>query len=589
MKSLRWVGPGLFLLTLFLYVQTGAFSFVSLDDSEFVTENPYVVQGLTAESVKWALTTQQQYWQPLVFLSHQAAVSVFGMNPGAHHLLNALLHAINAVLFLLVLARLRFPLWAAALAAMLFAWHPLRAESVAWVSERKDVLVGVFWFATILAYIDWVEGGRTVRRYAVVVILFVLALMAKPVALTLPAVLLILDYAWLNRRSEPLAGLIREKLPLAVFSALSVALALVGQASARAIDVQIGLGDRIINAIRSYAVYLAQMVWPVSLAAFYTYYESWPAAEIAGSVMLLGALSWGAWKTWRRSPWWGAAWLTYLIVLLPNCGLVQVGAQSHADRYTYLPSTFLIAGLCYGVAKGLDGNRAAQRWAVVVGVAASAILYAASAVQIGYWKNDTTLYSRMIETDFRNPLGHNGIGKVLERQGQFAQAVARYEQALAINPGYPEARANAAAAYLYLGNAEKALPHAQAGVRYSPGRQELYLYLGQALIGMNRLEEARTALRKGVGLAPDAPATGALYMQLGVIEYIRKNDQGAMAEFQSALRVAPNFHAARKNLGIVLGNLGRNAEAVAELEAYALANPADISIRPAIDALRAAK
>jgi len=589
MKSSRWVSVLLFALTFFLYLQTGAFSFVNLDDPEFITANPYVVQGLTAESVKWALTTQLQYWQPLVFLSHQAVVSAFGMDPAAHHLLNALLHSINAVLFFLVLSRLRFPLWTAAVAAMLFAWHPLRAESVAWVSERKDVLVGLFWFATILAYIGWVERGRPARRYALVVLLFALSLMAKPVAVTLPAILLIIDYTWLNRRGETLAGLIREKLPLAALSAVSVGLAIFGQSSARAVDSNIGLVDRILNAIRSYAIYLVQTVWPESLSAFYTYKESWPAIEIVSSIALLAALSWGAWKTWRRSPWWAAAWLSYLIILLPNCGLIQVGAQSHADRYTYLPSTFLIAGLCFGVNKRLEGNRGAQRWAVIAGLAAAGLLFIASAVQISYWKDDAALYSRMLEVDPRTPLGHNGIGVVLERQGRIQQALEQYEIASTINPGYAEGRANAAAMHLRLGNAAKALPHAQAAVQLAPGRQDVYLVLGEALIAAERLEEAQAALQKGVALAPDAPAAAELYMQLGVIEYIRKNDNGALAGFQSALRVNPNFFPARKNLGIVLGNLGRNAEAVAELETYALANPSDTSIRQAIDALRGAK
>lgn len=589
MKSSRWVSILLFLLTLFLYVQTGAFSFVNLDDPEFVTANPFVVQGLTAESVKWALTTQMQYWQPLVFLSHQAVVSLFGMNPAAHHLVNALLHAINAALFFLVLGRLRFPVWAGALSAMFFAWHPLRAESVAWVSERKDVLVGLFWFATILAYIDWVEHGRAARRYVWVVVLFALSLMAKPVAVTLPVVLLILDWTWLNRRAEPLAALIREKLPLAALSAVSVALALAGQSSQRAIDANIGLGDRIINAIRSYAIYLVQTVWPESLTAFYTYKESWPAIEIVGSVALLAAIGWGAWKSWRRSPWWAAALLTYFIILLPNCGLVQVGAQSHADRYTYLPSTFLVAGVCFGVNRWLEGSRDSQRWAVIAGLAAAGILYIAAAVQISYWKDDATLYTRMVQVDPRSPLGHNGVGVVLERMGKLPQALEQYELASAINPGYAEGRANAAAMNLRLGNAAKALPHAQAALQLVPGRQDLYLYLGQALIGTNRLDEAQTALQKGVGLAPGDPAAAELYMQLGVIEYVRKNDNGALAAFQSAVRVNPNFFPARKNLGIVLGNLGRNAEAVAELETYALANPSDTAIRPVIDALRAAK
>ena len=315
----KWIAIGLFALTLLLYLSTGVYEFLNWDDPDFITGNAYVKQGLTGESVRWALTTNYIYWQPLVFLSHMAMVSFFGMNAGPQHLLNAALHAGNAALWFLILGRLRFPVWTAAIAAALWAWHPLRVESVAWVTERKDVLSGLFWLLTIWAY-----AGKHRWRNAMVFVFFALALATKPVAVTLPLLLLLLDYWPLGRLDASTArARVVEKLPLFALSAASAFLTIYGQQSVRAVSSGIGFGLRFMNALRSYAVYLKQTVWPDGLSPFYTFPAAYPASEIIVSVLVLAGLSWLAWKHWKTSPWWAVAWGWYLVVLLPNIGFLQ--------------------------------------------------------------------------------------------------------------------------------------------------------------------------------------------------------------------------------------------------------------------------
>jgi tetratricopeptide (TPR) repeat protein len=585
----KWIAIGIFLLTVLLFLHTGAYGFLNWDDNEFITANAFVRQGLTAESVQWALTTNFIYWQPLVYLSHMTMVSLFGLNGGPHHLLNVLLHAINAVLWFLILCRLRFPIWTAAIATALFAWHPLRAESVSWISERKDVLVGLFWLLTIWAYIHYAQQRKDWRRYALVLLLFALALAAKPVAVTLPILFLLLDYWPLNRLDPSTArARIVEKLPLLALSGASALITMAGQSSSASFASGIPFPLLLANAIRSYAVYVKQTAWPEGLSAFYILPKAHPPIEIILSAALLAALSWFAWKAARRSPWWTVAWLWYLIVLLPNCGIIQVGGQAHADRYTYLPTTMLVAGFCFGVHKFLDGSPQWQRTAAIAGFVVSAIFYLWTTVQSTYWKDEFELYGRMIEVEPRTPIAHNNLGQILSERGRHAEAIRYFEQAVAISPAYSEASANAAVSYLALGQPARALPSAELAVKMDPAKPEPYLQLGRTLIALDRLEEAKRQFEKGATLVALPERKAPFFMQLGVVEYMLKNDAAALAHFRAALQADPRHWPALKNAGIVLGNLGRNQEAIAELEAYKKAMPQDTSVQAAIDALRGA-
>lgn len=585
----KWIVAGLLLLlTALLFAQTGVYGFLNWDDPDFVTENPFVRQGLTAESIRWALTTTDYiYWQPLVFLSHMAMVSLFGMEPGPQHFLNVLLHAINASLWFLILCRLRFPLWTAAIATAIYAWHPLRVESVAWITERKDVLSGLLCLLTILAYINYTAHRKDWRRFALVALCFALALAAKPVAVTLPLLLLLLDYWPLGRLDESTwRARVMEKVPLLALSLASAVITIAGQRSGKALSGGIGLDMRVANAVRSYAVYLKQTVWPEGLSPLYPFPEAHPGWQIVLSIALLAGLSWQAWKTRNTQPWWAVAWAWYLVALLPNIGLIQVGTQAHADRYTYLPSTMLIAGACFGVAKRLERFRGLLRVTGIAGAAVSVVFFLCTVVQTTYWKNEFELYGRMLEVEPRTQVAHSNLGIVLEQRGEFRKALAHYEEAARISPAFFDARLTAAMGHLNIGQPALALPHAEAAVKLEPALPESYLQLGRALAGVNRTDEAKAALQKGLSFSTVAAMKAPLYMQLGVAEYLGKNDEAALAAFRMALQADPNHWPARKNAGIALGNLGRTKEAIAEFEAYLRANPSDDAVKQAIIALR---
>jgi tetratricopeptide (TPR) repeat protein len=584
----KWIAVAIFLLTALLFLHTGAYGFLNWDDNEFVTANFFVRQGLTAQSVQWALTTNFVYWQPLIYLSHMTMVSLFGMNGGPHHLLNVLLHAINATLWFLILCRLRFAVWTAAIATVLFAWHPLRAESVAWISERKDVLSGLFWLLTILAYIHYAQLRKDWRRYALVLILFALALAAKPVAVTLPVLFLLLDYWPLNRLDpSTLRARLIEKIPLLALSAGSALITIAGQDSSSSLSTGLSLPYLMANAVRSYAIYVKQTAWPEALAPFYALPNPISPVEVVFSAALLAALSWFAWKSWRRSPWWAVAWLWYLITLLPNCGIIQVGQQAHADRYTYLPTTMLIAGVCFGIHKGLDGSPQWQRTAAIGGLVLSAIFFLWTTVQSTYWKDEFELYGRVLEIDPNVPIAYNNLGQVLAERGKHAEAIRNFEQAAALYPAYTDARTNAASSYLSLGQPARALPHVERAVADRPDKPEGYLHLGRTLIALDRLEEAKLQLQKGIALVRIPDRKALFFMQLGIVDYVQKNDAGALVHFRAALKADPTHWPAVKNAGIVLGNMGRVPEAIAELESYKKAVPEDTSVQSAIDALRA--
>ena len=573
----KWIALCLFLITLLVYAQTGSYGFLSWDDPLAVTENEHVLKGITGESVRWALTTDFVYWQPLVYLSHMAMVSMFGLEGGPHHWLNVILHSANVALWFLILVRFRFPLWTAAMAAALYGWHPLRVESVAWITERRDVLVGLMWLLTIWFYVDYAESQRDKRRYLLVVLFCALALMAKPVAVTLPLVLLLLDFWPLGRlNASTLRERVIEKIPLLALSAVCAWLAISGQRAVGAVSVGLPLEVRLLNAVRSYAVYVWQTVWPADLSPFYSIPAAYPAWQILLSMALLLGLSWMAWRIWKTRPWLAVAWVWYVVVLLPNIGIVQVGEQAHADRYTYLPTMMLIAGVCF----------AAPRIVAYGGAVVSVVFLLASFAQMQYWKDNFALYGRMIEVDPRTPTGHTNMGFELQRLGRHAEAIRHFETAARYSPGHVESRINAAISHLALGQPDKALPFAEAAVKIEPGKAEGYLHQGQALAGLKRFEEAMRALSKGLELAPAEVVKGQLHMQIGTLHYMEGKDEAALVSFRAVLAAYPEFAEARKNAGIALGNLGRNQEAIAELEKYLAARPDDAAVRQAVEALR---
>ena len=419
-------------MTAAVYWQTGDHPFFLVDDGEYVQENPVVLEGLTLRGVDWAFTSfHAANWHPLAWISHMADVEVFGPDPGRHHLVNVLIHGLNALLLFLVLHGMTGAPWRSALVAALFAVHPLHVESVAWVAERKDLLCAFFGFLTIGAYTRYVRKPA-VGRYAALLLSYVLCLLSKPMLVTLPVLLLLLDYWPLGRlfptdcpRTARASGWLLprvvEKIPLFLLSAASCILTLVAQGSAGAVTslTRFPLGLRVGNAVVSYAGYLLGAVWPSPLAVYYPFPAGGiPAWKVAGACALLAVATLMVFLRGRNRPWLVTGWLWYLGALVPVIGLVQVGEQAMVDRYTYLPLIGLFLVIAWEGGEVLPGWRFRRQALGIAAAAILAVLSAAAWVQVGYWTNSTTLIRHTLSVTRDNWMAWNVLGIFHGREGR---------------------------------------------------------------------------------------------------------------------------------------------------------------------------
>ena len=429
------------LITLALYWPATHFDFINYDDPDYVIYNPPIQHGITGAGLVWAFKTRHaSNWHPLTWASHMADCALYGLNPGGHHLTNLLFHAANVVLLFLVLCQWTGAPWRSALVAALFAWHPLHVESVAWVSERKDVLSAFFWLLTLAAYGRYAKGRKVF--YCLALFFFALALLSKPMVVTLPFVLLLLDFWPLKRTAAP--GLFVEKIPFFALAALECVATLWAQSGANSV-VNFGIlpfSARVANALVSCVLYLWKMLWPVDLALPYPYSHIWTFWPAAGAGCLLLLISAGAILRARRQPYLIVGWLWFLGTLTPVIGLAQVGIQPMADRYSYVP----LIGVFIMAAWAIPG--AWTRWprpGLVLGaVAAGALgfLLAGAETQLQYWRNSVALFSHTVAVTRNNILAEYNLAEALARQGDEAEAVVHYQRVLAIAPNRVEAHYN---------------------------------------------------------------------------------------------------------------------------------------------------
>lgn len=563
----------LIVATLAVYWRTGDNGFVNYDDNRYVTANPHVLTGLALDNVRWAFTaTAASNWHPLTWLSHMADCQLYGLNPRGHHLMSVLFHIANTVLLFLVLGRMTGALWRSAFVAALFALHPLHVESVAWVAERKDVLSTLFFMVTLLAYARYVERPGP-ARYLPVLCSFALGLMAKPMLVTLPFVLLLLDWWPLGRFSAtgpgipdrpdetaPLAQtgarsaagrLVLEKVPLLLLSVASAIVTVYAQKSGEALASTevVPLGLRISNALVAYAAYIGKMVWPGNLAIIYPLPAQVPSWEAAGAVLLLGGVSVIVFRRMRRSPFLLVGWLWFLGTLVPVIGLVQVGIQAMADRYTYIPFIGLFIMIAWGVPQLLEGWRH-RRIALAAAAVVIVVLFSvATWRQTGYWKDSRALFTHAIDHTTGNYMAHLNLGTALAEQGNLAEAEKHYREALRINP-------NLAMAYFNLGNtlmaqgrsAESVGCYLEA-VRIAPNYVNAHYNLGVAFSGLGMNREAVTAYAEALRIRPDfaKARTG-----LGIALAREGRFEEAASQFSEALRLNPADAEARKNLDLAL-------------------------------------
>ncbi len=570
MPASLWVAVALVLATLAVFCPVAGFQFVTFDDPAFVTQNAQVQAGLTAEGFKWVWRSEVTGdWHPITMLSLMLDCQLAGVKPWWPHLVNALLHAANAVLLFALFQRMTGAMWRSAALAALFALHPLRVESVAWVSERKDVLSTLFWFLTIWAYLRYAEkqwrvaSGQWTVFYGLSLLFFALGLMSKPMLVTVPCALLLLDYWPLGRmKAGASAGrLLAEKMP---FMAMSAAVCLVTirvqRHSGELLSLQdLPLGARLGNALVSYVSYIEKMFWPSHLAGLYLVRSSpWPWWEVILAALLLLAVTGLVLAQGRRRPYLAVGWLWYLGTLVPVIGLLQAGRQAMADRFTYVPLIGLFVILVWGGWE-LAGAWRLARIAPAVTAAALAACAALTVRQEFYWQNSESLFQRMIDVAPDNYVAHDSLGMLYRQAGRTNEARAHFTAAVRENPDYPEARFNLGCAYLTENRTEEAVSNLMAAIRERPDFAEAHNNLASILLKQKRNDEAIEHFRTAVRLRPDYLCYFNLAAALAETAGDRRDTKAyaeAIRTYQQALRLNPVASEACHNLGRAWQALG---------------------------------
>lgn len=534
--------------------------FVNLDDDIYVTDNPHVVTGLNWQNVRWAFTaTRGAHWFPMTWLSHMLDCQLFGLNAGAHKLVNVAFHAGSVLILFIFLQRATGKTWTSAFAAAVFAVHPLRVESVAWVTERKDVLSVFFWMLTMWAYLRYVERPGT-ARYMWMLCFFILGLMSKPMVVTLPFALLLLDI-WPLRRGWQ----VREKLPL--FALATVAAVAQFCVTAHAGNISsteiITWNFRLKNLAVSYALYLLKMFWPHNLAVLASFPSEQPVLRVVGAVALLVAITVATIQARYRRPYLLVSWLWFLGTLLPVIGVVHAaGLVLFADRYTYIPMIGVVIGAIRWAAEAT--NRPQFR----LPVAAGALVLLAGCVvltraQLSYWSDSETLLRRTLAVSPGNFLAESNLGVALSNRGRLEEAIAHLQNAVQQQPRYAYAHNHLGRAYFSVGRIDEAIAHLREAVELSPNDAAGHNNLGLALAQEGRSEEAIAEFTRAVRLKPDYALAhanlGGVLVSLGKIEE-------ALPHLREAVRLKPDFAEAQFNLGAALAQQGRTSEAREHLD-----------------------
>jgi tetratricopeptide (TPR) repeat protein len=539
------------LATLAIYAQTATHGYVAYDDDQYVYENHWVKAGLSAANVAWAFTTFfYANWHPLTWLSYMLDFSLWGPNAGAQHLTNVAFHLASTLLLFLVLARMTKRPWRAALVAAIFTVHPLRVESVAWISERKDVLSTFFEILTLLLYVRY-AAAPGVRRYLAVALAFALSLLAKPMAVTFPVVLLLLDYWPLQRFDWPpatsaLRRLFLEKLPLLALSAAASVLTFLAQRSFGAVVSlsHLPLSARAANAAVAYVAYIGKAFWPSDLAVLYPSHTPGSGSALLALAILI-AVTALAWRWIKKRPYVAVGWLWYLGMLVPVIGLVQVGIQAMADRYTYLPMVGLSLALVWTIADLVESRRDLRLAVSAAAIVALAALSVAAFRQTEYWKSSRELFEHTLAVTQNNHIIQNNLGVVLAREGGSKEAIALYRAALSTVPDYAEAHANLAHELLKQAQFADAEPHLTQALAQRPDLASAHGDMGVLLAARGQFEEARQQFVRALTLAPeDADNESNLCFAL---THLGRPEE-AVAHCNAALRIDPNHANAKFNL-----------------------------------------
>ena len=597
--------------------------FVNYDDPAYVTDNPMVRAGLTWEGLGWAFGRvhgAQTYWHPLTWVSHMVDCQLYGLRPEGHHLTSLLLHAANAVLVFLVFRRMTGAFWRCAVLAALFALHPLQVDSVAWVTERKNLLSALFWLLTLWAYVRFAEvqspkpqgispkskvqrpksgvksepsnGTDHVSRithhpsffYGLALCFMACGLMCKPVLVTLPMVLLLLDY-WPLQRFQfsmfvPLRGfepeardsrlkdflrLLGEKLPFVALAGASSFITVAAHEDLGMLDSGLmpAWDARLANAVVSYVRYLGKTFWPSSLAVFYPYPKAWPMWEVVACGLALLAISGLVLCAVRSRAWLLVGWFWFLGVLVPFIGLIQAGAQAMADRFMYVPVLGIFVAVIWGLHGLAKGSRYRQQGLAVAGAASIALCLGLTRQQLGHWKDSEALFRHALAVTQNNYLAHLNLGSALDGKGQIDEAIREFREALRLKPDYALAHNNLGSALDEKGQTDEAIREFREALRLRPGYALAHNNLGNALVRKGQIEEAVRELQAAIRVKPDyAEAHDNLGNALVREGHI---DEG-IGQYQDALRAKPDYAEAHNNLGGAFVRQGRIDEAIREFQ-----------------------
>lgn len=580
------------LLVLVIYWQATDFEFILFDDRRYIFENAVVLSGLNWDSIKWAFTTfHMANWHPLTWLTHLADVSLFGLNAGAHHATNVVFHIINTILAFIVFKKFTGSIWKSAIVAALFASHPAHIESVAWVAERKDVLSTMFWLLTMFAYLKFVkdetpgEPGENLssksslfripasKYYLLTLLLFALGLMAKPMLVTLPFVLILMDFWALERLKnfKDIIPLAIEKLPLFALSIASGIITILAQRSGGAVQTleMLPFSTRFQNAIISYAKYIVMLFYPVNLSVWYPYEKSISVLEITGSFILLAAIT--AFCIWqiKRRKYLLMGWLWFLGTLVPVIGLLQVGSQSHADRYTYVPYFGLFIMLVWGISEAFEKIKINKYAPTALALIVILIFSAMSFRHVSRWQNDETLYRHALSVTENNYILSLNYCYALMLQDRLEEAAEQCRNSISYNPKYVETYISYGVVQIKQGKFAEAEENFKKALEMRPAYKEIYINLATAQSLQGKTEEAEKNLEKAAGLMPFEANP---QMWINAISNLanaytrQKKHEKAEENFRRALRLAPDKTDIRANFVFNLYTQKKFAEAQKQIE-----------------------
>jgi tetratricopeptide (TPR) repeat protein len=564
-------------ITWLVFGQTVRHDFVNFDDHVYVYDNPLVTGGLTINGIVGAFThPHARNWHPLTTISHMLDCQLYGLNAGGHHFTNVVLHTIAVLLLFRVLRVTTEALWPSALVAALFAIHPLHVESVAWVSERKDVLSAVFFMLTLAAYVHYARAP-SLGRYFIVAMIFALGLMSKPMLVTVPFVFLLIDYwplqrfdkgarlkpggniaSWLNRRPN-YQRLFLEKTPLLILSGLSCLVTIRAQDQATGLLEQLPFTWRLNNALASYIEYVRQTFWPARLAVFYPHPNNalsiW---QVTFAITFLLAISAMAILLRKRRPYVLVGWFWYVGMLVPAIGIVQIGEQGHADRYTYLPHIGLFLLIVWTAADLATTWHLRREYLWLVASTTIAVLSYLAAAQTSFWKNSEELWNRTLSVTSNNDFAHNNLGFLYLRRGELDKAISHFETALRIRSGNSQTRYNLGTALVHTnlanalareGRPEEAIAHYEEAVKLRPDYGDIYYNFGSVLFQQGRIDDAIAQWQKALAIQPN---DAAAHTSLGNAFLQKGWPDKAIAHYQKALEIDPGEANARNNMAWVL-------------------------------------